>query len=178
LTGGGQIILGLFEDGTQGNTEASLRESYQNSYAVTLTNFDNTIRGFGRIGEPDFDRWLILNNTSLITADVPDKILRIELRQADNTGGTFRAANGAHLQLWSRLGFDNVDGRLEARDTSKFSFVGATTITGGTLLNDGALPTATKLRSRQRDSREPLCSPRPVCGGKREANPVHRDHSE
>jgi hypothetical protein len=39
LTGGGQIILGLFEDGTQGNTEASLRESYQNSYAVTLTNF-------------------------------------------------------------------------------------------------------------------------------------------
>ncbi len=129
LTGGGQLILG---DPASTSMESGLMEFSNNSQAYTLTNIDNTIRGFGRIGDPNYDRWLILNNTGAVAADVPDKTLQIELHSANNADGVFRASGGGRLNLFARHGFNNSNGEVEALANSTVAFY-STEITGGIL---------------------------------------------
>ncbi len=135
LTGGGQVILG---DAANGSTESGIFEESQNQFVHTLNNVDNTIHGFGRIGDPNYDRWLVVNNSGVISADVPEKTLSIELRGVDNTGGTFRAANGGRMRVWSINGIDNVGGTMETtQPNSSLSFGWFTNVTGGLLRNTG-----------------------------------------
>ena len=137
LTGGGQLILG---DPTSTSTESALMEFSTNSQVFTLTNVDNIIRGFGRIGDPNYDRWLAINNTGTITADAPGKVLQMELHSGDNTGGTISATSGGLMRVWSRAGMDNVGGLFESSGpNSKLNFSYFTTVTGGNFRNSGGI---------------------------------------
>ncbi len=140
LSGGGEIILG---DVVNGSTESAIMELSQNSQTFTLNNTNHTIRGFGRMGDPNYDRWLVLNNTGTIAADVDGKALQLELSSVINAGGTFRATNLGQMRIWSRFGFNNTGGTMEALNTSPFGFIGATAINGGVLRNVGAAANAT-----------------------------------
>jgi hypothetical protein len=74
----------------------------------------------------------------VISADVPEKTLSIELRGVDNTGGTFRATSGGRLRIWSINGIDNVGGTMETTQAnSSLSFGWFTNVAGGLLRNTG-----------------------------------------
>lgn len=135
LTGGGQIILG---DASNGSTSNYIFETSNvaGSTPVALNNVDNTIRGFGLIGDANIGR-LSLTNTSLITADVTGKMLTVRVPLIDNTNGIFRSENGGHLRVETFSGFDNVGGLVEAKAGSTCDLHWLTTFTGGTFRNDG-----------------------------------------
>jgi hypothetical protein len=134
LTGGGDIALG---DPLTTNALSAIFEDTTGASTVrTLTNVDNTLHGFGLIGDNSVKR-LALNNTGTVTADVSGKTLAISLASADNTGGTFRATNGGVLQLRAASGVDNVGGVFEALNDGSFSISAATELTGGLFRNAG-----------------------------------------
>lgn len=136
LSGDGELVLG---DPTSSSMESGLMEVFGNSETSTLNNLDHTIRGFGRIGDPGYDRWLILNNHGLVKADVPNKNLSIQLHSASNSGGTFRASGGGLMSLYARNGFNNTGGIIEAFSSGEVSFAAATPVTNGTLKNSAGM---------------------------------------
>jgi hypothetical protein len=143
LTGGGQVILGTFADGTLGNDNAGLFENLDGNpqgqwqFNRPFHNVDNTIRGFGRLGgDPSYGDFLSLTNSGTITADVPDKTLRVGIKDGTNTG-VIRSENNGILNLRT-TGLANTGGVLEALNESPFNFTGTARINGGTIRNVAA----------------------------------------
>ena len=136
LRGGGEIRLGdPANPGRPGEMWDSLDGSFRDR---TLTNGDNLIRGFGRIGNTTYEPRLVLKNQKTVQADVAERTLSIGLLSATNSGGVFRASNGGRMDLYARgrtdvhptNGFDNTNGTVEALANSTVAFSG-TEITGG-----------------------------------------------
>lgn len=130
LTGGGQLILG---------DEATLQPTsgfYESVQGTVLANTDHTIRGFGFIGNRSYSSGLILQNTSLVMADVAGQTLDAYLREITNVGGTFRAKLGARLDFSVRDGFNNTGGIIEAISGGTVAFREVTSVTNGLLKNN------------------------------------------
>ena len=127
LTGGGTIILG---------THANNR-IYGTNGSVTLTNVDNTIRGYGQIGVNQ----LILDNQSTIQADVTGTSLILDLSGSGMTNsGSLRAINGGTLRLQSSTFTNQAGGTLFADSGAHLHFSGIT-------LDDGDVSGAGTIRN-------------------------------
>ncbi|MBS0658797.1 MAG: hypothetical protein JSR82_11205 [Verrucomicrobia bacterium] len=132
LRGGGQLVLG---DASAPNTGPELWDGYDGAFSVrSFVNVDNTVRGFGRIGNTIYDPWLAIDNRSAIQADVSGKELSLGLYSVTNSGN-FRARNGATMSLYARAGFTNTGlGQVEAEAASTVKFY-STVISGGRVVS-------------------------------------------
>lgn len=135
LTGGGEIVLG---DAATPGRPGELWEGFDGAFGTrTVSNVNHTIRGYGRIGNTQYDTWMALQNSSLVQADVSGQTLSIGLLSATNSGGTFRAKLGANMSLYARGGFNNTGGVIEAESGGSVSFAGGTQVTDGVVRNNG-----------------------------------------
>lgn len=135
LTGGGEIVLG---DAATPGRPGELWEGYDGAFGTrTVSNVNHTIRGYGRIGNTQYDTWMALQNSHLVEADVSGQTLSIGLLSATNAGGTFRAKLGGRLDLYARGGFNNTGGVIEANSGGSVTFAGGTQVTHGVMRNNG-----------------------------------------
>ncbi|MBK8092157.1 MAG: hypothetical protein IPK32_09305 [Verrucomicrobiaceae bacterium] len=134
LTGGGTIQLG---NPNQTNRPGEIWDGLDGSNSArTLINTDNTLAGYGRIGNTQTDPRLILQNSALVRANASGKTLSLGLLSATNSGGTFCASVGGLMSISASNGFNNTGGVIEAISGGGVSFAASTSVTNGTLKNN------------------------------------------
>lgn len=115
LSGGGDVQL-----------IGSNSRFYGTSGTTTLTNTNNTIRGYGQLGVNQ----LVFDNRSTVTADTNGQLLKIDTSGTLTNTGTFKAENGATLRIQSST-FDNqTGGSIHSDTSSNVQFSGLTLING------------------------------------------------
>ena len=125
LSGGGTIVMGAgapygYIDGSSG---------------LTLTNSNNTIEGYGNIGDGD----IIFINNSVVNANTSGETLTLQPTAGTNTK-TLEATNGGELEFYGSS-WTNTGGTITAAASSTVLLYD-TTITGGTLTTSGTGSTA------------------------------------
>ena len=117
FSGGGTIQLGA-EVGLDGSLRSTISDSrFEQSEALTLTNTDNTIQGYGTIGSPETS--VVNEAAGVIQANALFQTLTIG-SQGDSSlinRGILRASNGSVLEI-SDQSFDN-DGTIETLEASQ-----------------------------------------------------------
>ena len=128
LTGGGEIVMS--------NSSRNVLRGLANGSISGIVNFDNTIRGTGKI-------ILALTNHALIEADLPPNgepgtgLLSFTPTSGDLINlGTILARNGGSLQVFEGV-YQNDGGIIHAASGSSLLMEAASDIHGGRVSTDG-----------------------------------------
>ena len=121
LSGGGSVQL-----------IGSNSRLYGANSAVTLTNTNNKIHGYGQLGANQ----LLFNNQSNVAADVSGQTLTVDASATITNTGLFKAENGATLTLQNSTFENQTGGSIQSAASSKV-FISGLTLNSGHLTGTG-----------------------------------------